>query len=196
MRLDNLFRLKDGSYAIVDYESSYNEENKIKYLGYNARVAKRIYNDRKRFIPIRMIIIYTADVSRGKTVPKVNLGVIKMELTEAFLIEQDSEVVYNDIEAALNESGELSDEDTMRLIAYPLTFKGNIAKREAIERVIKLLDKITEDESRRFVAKYLLAFTDKVINKSQADELRRIAKKRAERWSELWKIYLGRAVML
>ena len=174
LRLDNLFRLKDGSYAIVDYESSYNEENKIKYLGYIARVAKRIYNDHKRFIPIRMIIIYTADVNRGKTVPELDLGVIKMELTEAFLIEQDSKTVYNDIEAALDETGELSDEDTMRLIAYPLTFKGNTAKREAIERVIRLLDKIAEDESRRFVAKYLLAFTDKVINKAQADELRRI----------------------
>ena len=32
LRLDNLFLLKDGSYAIVDYESVYSEENKIKYL--------------------------------------------------------------------------------------------------------------------------------------------------------------------
>ena len=34
MAVDNLFLLEDGSYAIVDYESEYNEENKIKYLGY------------------------------------------------------------------------------------------------------------------------------------------------------------------
>ena len=174
LRLDNLFRLKDGSFAIVDYESSYDEENKVKYLGYIARVTKRIYNDHKRFIPIRVIIIYTADVSRGETIPKVDLGVIKMELTEAFLIEQDSEAIYSGIEKRLDASGELSDEDTMRLIIYPLTFKGNIAKQEAIERVIRLMDKLSDEEAKRFVAKYLLAFTDKVINKAQTDELRRI----------------------
>ena len=45
LRMDTLFRLEDGSYAIVDYESEYNERNKLKYLGYLVRVAKRLYND-------------------------------------------------------------------------------------------------------------------------------------------------------
>ena len=40
LRLDNLFELEDGSYAIVDYESRYAEENKNKYLGYIARMLK------------------------------------------------------------------------------------------------------------------------------------------------------------
>ena len=33
-------------------EISYDEENKVKYLGYIARVTGRIYNDYKRFISI------------------------------------------------------------------------------------------------------------------------------------------------
>ena len=45
LRMDTLFRLEDGSYTIVDYESEYNERNKLKYLGYLVRVAKRLYND-------------------------------------------------------------------------------------------------------------------------------------------------------
>ena len=32
MRIDNLFRLKDNSMVIVDYESEYRHSNKIKYL--------------------------------------------------------------------------------------------------------------------------------------------------------------------
>ena len=32
LRLDNLFELADGSVAIVDYESVYDEEDKVKYL--------------------------------------------------------------------------------------------------------------------------------------------------------------------
>ena len=32
MMMDNLFLLEDESYAIIDYESKYSEENKVKYL--------------------------------------------------------------------------------------------------------------------------------------------------------------------
>ena len=32
LRLDNLFLLADGSYAIVDYESKYREKNCVDYL--------------------------------------------------------------------------------------------------------------------------------------------------------------------
>ena len=34
LRLDHLFEFADGSLGIVDYESSYTEENKVKYLNY------------------------------------------------------------------------------------------------------------------------------------------------------------------
>ena len=32
--MDKLYYLDDGSYAIIDFESVYSEENKVKYLGY------------------------------------------------------------------------------------------------------------------------------------------------------------------
>ena len=57
LRMDNLFEFKNGSLGIVDYESTYDEENKVKYLSYVARIVRRIYNERKRFVPIRIIII-------------------------------------------------------------------------------------------------------------------------------------------
>ena len=43
LRLDHLFEFSDGSMGIVDYESDYREENKVKYLNYIARLLKRIY---------------------------------------------------------------------------------------------------------------------------------------------------------
>lgn len=41
LRLDNLFLLQDDSLALVDYESSYADANKIKYLNYIVRTLKR-----------------------------------------------------------------------------------------------------------------------------------------------------------
>lgn len=37
LRIDHLFLLEDGSYALVDYESTYADEDKIKYLNYIVR---------------------------------------------------------------------------------------------------------------------------------------------------------------
>ena len=34
LRIDNLFELADGTFAIVDYESSYDEKDKLKYANY------------------------------------------------------------------------------------------------------------------------------------------------------------------
>ena len=174
LRLDNLFRLKDGSFAIVDYESSYDEENKVKYFDYVARVVRRIYNDYKSYETLRVIIIYTADVERRQTKPVLDIGGMRMNLTEAFLIDLDSAKIYEDIQEKLDLRGVLSDEELMQLIIYPLTFKGAQAKQDAIEQVVEMLDRIEDDDTRRFVAKYLLTFTDKVINRENADKLRRI----------------------
>lgn len=67
MRLDNLFRLKDGTIVIVDYESTYSYADKIKYLNYVARTTKRYGLSEKQNQPVRMIVIYTGSIRRGTT---------------------------------------------------------------------------------------------------------------------------------
>ena len=70
LRIDNIFKLEDGSYAIIDYESEYRHRNKLKYLGYVLRTLRKFEKEKIDFrkIKIRIIIIYTADVERGSTV--------------------------------------------------------------------------------------------------------------------------------
>ena len=59
LRLDNLFLLEDQSLALVDYESTYADANKIKYLNYIARTLKRNIDQENFPCRIRMIVIYT-----------------------------------------------------------------------------------------------------------------------------------------
>ena len=173
LRLDNLFLLKDGSYAIVDHESVYAEENKVKYLGYVARLAKRLYNEFGCYQPLRVIIIYTADVEEKDTDPVLELGAFRLTVEEAFLskLELSGEVL------ALRKKAEagiaLEDEDLMRLIVYPLTKKGDGSKQKAIGEVIRICDRITDNRAGRFVLKYLLTFTDKVISRENAEAIKR-----------------------
>lgn len=74
MRLDNLFRLKDGTIVIVDYESTYSYADKIKYLNYVARTTKRYGLSEKQNQPVRMIVIYTGSIRRGTTRADVDMG--------------------------------------------------------------------------------------------------------------------------
>lgn len=71
LRLDNLFLLEDGSLALVDYESDYDQADKVKYLNYITRTVKRCFEEgstRAAEVPkIRMIVIYTADIKPEKT---------------------------------------------------------------------------------------------------------------------------------
>ena len=68
-RMDNLFLLEDGSYAILDYESVYRVNNKVKYAGYVLRLLRRLQKEGLDIakLRIRIIVIYTADVTREQT---------------------------------------------------------------------------------------------------------------------------------
>ena len=68
-RMDNLFLLEDGSYALLDYESDYRVGNKVKYAGYVLRLLRRLQKEGVDItrLRIRIIVIYTADVTKDQT---------------------------------------------------------------------------------------------------------------------------------
>ncbi len=47
-----------------------------------------------------------------------------MELTAVFLIEQDSSAIWISLKEKTENGNHLSDEDLMRMVIYPFTFKG------------------------------------------------------------------------
>ena len=91
LRLDNLFELADGTVALVDYESDYKEEDKVKYLNYLAGIADRYKRERKHCPMLRMVVIYTGDIERRQVSDEYDIGAVRMGLEPAFLSELDSE---------------------------------------------------------------------------------------------------------
>ena len=174
LRLDRLFKLEDESYLIVDYESDYSEEKKSKYLGYVARLAKMLYNSLKKYPVIRVLIVYTADVTRRQTVSYLNLGSVTLHVEEAFLSELDPEALWRKARAQIDSNGRLEDLELMRLIIYPLTFRKKADKQGAIQRAIGIIDRIVPEKQRVFVLKGLLVFCDKVILDEDAEKIRRM----------------------
>ena len=167
-RLDRLFKLEDGSFLIVDYESDYSEEKKVKYLNYVARLSRMLYNELKCYPNIRVLIVYTADVTREHTSPYLNLGCVSMRIEEAYLSELDSESIWKRACSQIKGDRTLEDKELMQMIVYPLIFKEKAEKQEAIQRTIELIDEIESEKTRVFLLKGLLVFCDKVIMKEDA----------------------------
>ena len=175
LRIDNIFVLEDGSYAIIDYESKYRYRNKVKYLSYVLRILRRLIRDKVdlRKVKIRIIIIYTADVKRGKTEPVFQAGAIQLITEEAFLIEIDGEKEYQRLLKKVENGQLLDEEDMMKIIILPLAYQGIEKQQEAAKKVVDLIKQIKEIQMQRFLFAGVLSFTDKVIDEEVAEEIRR-----------------------
>ena len=174
-RMDNLFLLEDGSYAILDYESDYRVGNKIKYGGYALRLLRRLQKEGINILDakLRIIIIYTADVTRAQTQETLDAGDVSISTTEAFLLEIASEEVKARIQKKIYEKRTLDERDLMELIVLPLTYKGKENQRNAAQEAVLLAKEIENEAMQEMALAGILSFSDKIIDKKLADEIRR-----------------------
>ena len=174
-RMDNLFLLEDGSYAILDYESDYRIANKIKYGGYALRLLRRLQKEGIDIssAQVRIIIIYTADVTRSQTQDALTAGDITISTTEAFLLEIASEEVKARIQKKTHEKQMLDERDLMELIVLPLTYKGKQNQRTAAQEAVLLAKEIEDETMQEMALAGILSFSDKIIDKKLANEIRR-----------------------
>ena len=173
MRLDNLFLLEDDSVAIIDYESEVKWENQLKYMNYIVRILERYKKDE---MPkkIRMIVIYTADV---ETAPEeFSAGCLTLKMERTFLRKIDSEGEREELTRRLKEKLPLSDDELMKLIILPLTYKGTERKKQAVKEAVELAKQITDSEKKTFVLSGILVFADKIIDADTAKYIKEVVR--------------------
>ena len=179
LRIDNLFLLEDGTVAIIDYESTYSKRNKNKYIGYIHRVLDRYFKEGNYDIIIRMIVIYTADVTPEQTDDTFNAGAIKLSIESAYLSKLNSENIRRRLERKVNAGKSLTSEDMMEFIILPLTYTKDLQKM-AIENAISMAKEIKDDETMAFVLSGILVFSDKVIDEELS--------KKTKEWIKMTKV--------
>lgn len=121
LRIDNLFLLEDGTYALVDYESENKAGNPIKYVNHIARVVERFYREYRSVPLMRMIVIYTGDVEKGK--PIFDMGCMTLRMEQVFMRLIPSEEIFEIITHKLEEGEDLTEQELMLLILLPLAEK-------------------------------------------------------------------------
>ena len=174
-RMDNLFLLEDGSYALLDYESDYRVGNKVKYAGYVLRLLRRLQKEGIDItkLQIRVIVIYTADVTREQTRDTLNVGDVVIYTTEGFLCEISSEEVKRRIQHKIEHKEPLDDKDLMELIILPLTYKGKENQQKAAHEAVDLAKEIEDESVQEMALAEILSFSDKIIDQKLANEIRR-----------------------
>ena len=143
LRLDNLLELEDGTVALVDYESEYKKESKVKYLNYLTGIVNR-YERKGRSCPdLRMIVVYTGDIRREQVSENYDVGAVT------------------------------ADPEQMELIILPLSYRRQKEKKEKISETVDLAVKLQDREQQLFVLAGILTFTDKIIDEEHAKTIRR-----------------------
>ena len=172
LKIDNLFLLEDGSVAIIDYESSYKPSNRNKYINYIARVLKRYERDGVYEIRLRMIVIYTGDVTRGEVTDTYNLGAIRLDVESAFLSDINSDEVKRHLKGKIDAGFPLSEEEIMEFIILPLTYKSTEQKMKAAEEAIEMAKQVKEKETALFLIVGVVVFANKVIDNKVINDAR------------------------
>ena len=179
LRMDDLYELEDGSVAIIDYESDYDEKDKLKYGNYILRVLKR-YNMNIR---LRMVVIYTADVSPEQVNPVFEVPCMRIFLETAFLSRLNSEEIRNRLERKVLSGEQLTDSELMEFIILPLTYKGRDEKQKSVRDTIELAKKVRDESASIFLISGIVVFADKVIDSETSQK--------AKEWVRMTKV--GRA---
>lgn len=173
LRMDNLFELEDDTVAILDYESDYDKNDKIKYLNYLTGVANRYQKEKKDCPHLRMVVIYTGDISRGQVSGEYNIGAVKLHTETAFLSELDSDGIMERLGGKVERNEMLTDEELMEFIILPLSYRKKEEKEKRIQEAVDLAARIQDRGQQVFTLAGILAFTDKIIDRETANKIRR-----------------------
>lgn len=136
---DHVFLLEDDSYAIVDYESSFKNENKLKYLDYATRTYKRYFKPGQP-IKIRIIVIYTCSVKSADS--SIRAGSLNLDVEEVFMTHINGDAEFERIKAKFMNNEDLTDEDLMKLIVLPITQMKNDDISGMIDNVIDFAEEM------------------------------------------------------
>lgn len=171
--MDNLFELEDETVAIVDYESKYDQADKVKYLNYLAGIASRYQKEKEECPRLRMIVIYTGDIRKEQVSIEYDIGAIKMNIEPAFLSEMDGGAILQHLKEKVDRNELLTDEELMEMIILPLSYREKQEKEKRIYETVNLAVRMQDRGQQVFALAGILAFTDKIIDRETANKIRR-----------------------
>ena len=165
-RADNIFLLENDTILILEYESSNDAKNLIKYGHYAFRVTEAYYDG--KINKVEIVVIYTGDIESAAD--SLDLGCMQLKIQQVFLSAFDGDSIYAELERKIRANEPLSDEDVMRFIILPLTAKDD--KQRLIETTVSLAKEVGDEYKQNFIIAGILSATDKFIDRNYSNKLK------------------------
>ncbi|NBH33301.1 hypothetical protein D3Z58_06980 [Clostridiaceae bacterium] len=119
---------------------------------------------------LKILVIYTADVSQAQEV--YDLGGVVIQVEASYLIHQNTKEIYGRLKEKVSGGEELNVTERMELMILPLTIKGKKEKQEYIQKAIELAKKMEDRRQGAQVTAGILTFTDKVLDPAYAKQVK------------------------
>ncbi|WP_302419702.1 hypothetical protein [Blautia marasmi] len=174
MATDNLFKLEDSSYAVIDYESTFSEKSKIKYVNHIARILKKYGSN----IRLRMIVLCTSGIRHINAV--LDVGCLRLTVEPGYLSSINAEIILKTVRERIKNREKLSDPEVMQLIILPLTEEKKEKQKVVLEEAVNLAKNIQDEEQQLFVLSGIITFSDKIIEPEFARQV--------EEWIRMTKV--------
>lgn len=174
MATDNLFKLEDSSYAVIDYESTFSEKSKIKYVNHIARILKKYGSN----IRLRMIVLCTSGIRHINAV--LDVGCLRLTVEPGYLSSINAEIILKTVRERIENREKLSDSEVMQLIILPLTEEKKEKQKVVLEEAVNLAKNIQDEEQQLFVLSGIITFSDKIIEPEFARQV--------EEWIRMTKV--------
>lgn len=174
MATDNLFKLEDSSYAVIDYESTFSEKSKIKYVNHIARIVKKYGSN----IRLRMIVLCTSGIRHINAV--LDVGCLRLTVEPGYLSSINAEIILKTVRERIENKEKLSDPEVMQLIILPLTEEKKEKQKVVLEEAVNLAKNIQDEEQQLFVLSGIITFSDKIIEPEFARQV--------EEWIRMTKV--------
>ncbi|MDQ0219291.1 transcriptional regulator [Peribacillus cavernae] len=169
-RSDTLFLLEDDSILMLEFESNRRyHQNYIKYLDYAHRILHRYYCDTKKVKKIRLVVVYTSDVTNVKD--SLEAGDLQFQSKAVLLSEFGGDHISHQIRTKLENGEELSKEEVMKLSLLPL-MNSSKDRQELIKECVELAQRIDNEEIQLQAIAGILTATDKFIDENYAKHVR------------------------
>lgn len=174
MATDNLFKLEDSSYAVIDYESTFSEKSKIKYVNHIARIVKKYGSN----IRLRMIVLCTSGIRHINAV--LDVGCLRLTVEPGYLSSINAGIILKTVRERIENREKLSDTEVMQLIILPLTEEKKEKQKVVLEEAVNLAKNIQDEEQQLFVLSGIITFSDKIIEPEFARQV--------EEWIRMTKV--------
>jgi hypothetical protein len=155
-KMDFVFRLADGTYLHLEFQTSRKEDDLLRFLSYDVG----LYTKKKR--NIRTVVIYGADVEEAPDT--LSIGSVNYQVQCVFMSAYDGDAVMQELWHKVRGGDTLTEIDQLNLIFMPL-MRSKVDRSERAIEAVKMAESVQDEVVKLSLLGSIIGITARFIDK-------------------------------